>query len=165
VEKIGNNMANKKITLFFVLFLLILFTVSIEPVVAQFGAPGADAPPPSPEPPLVPLSPTLPRSPLEGLRKAAESAGLKKIGGAEQTLAVFAGRILGGVLALVGLVFLGMMVYGGVSWMIARGNEQEVTKSKDIITSAIIGFIVAALGYVVTNFVFNLLQVAALGGG
>jgi len=45
------------------------------------------------------------------------------------------------------------MIYGGFIWMIARGNEGEVTKAKDLIQAAIIGLVVVLAAYAITQFI------------
>ena len=47
------------------------------------------------------------------------------------------GRIIRIFLTFLGIIFLGFMIYGGYIWMLARGNEQEITRAKDIIKNAI----------------------------
>ncbi|HBF67608.1 MAG TPA: hypothetical protein DDW36_04255, partial [Candidatus Magasanikbacteria bacterium] len=71
------------------------------------------------------------------------------------------GRILGGILALVGILFFALMIYGGIRWMLSRGNTQEVEGAKETVVSAIIGLIVVSLGYVLTQFIFSVIQGAA----
>ncbi|MBI5022712.1 MAG: hypothetical protein HZC05_00905 [Candidatus Magasanikbacteria bacterium] len=58
-------------------------------------------------------------------------------------------------LALVGVIFLLLMVYGGYTWMIARGDETEATKAKDTITMAAIGMAVVLIAYVITYFILS----------
>lgn len=67
-------------------------------------------------------------------------------------------------LALVGVIFLLLMVYGGYTWMIARGDDTEATKAKDTITMASIGMAVVLIAYVITYFILSYaLQSAELG--
>lgn len=63
------------------------------------------------------------------------------------------GVVVGAMLAFVGIVFLILMIYGGVVWMFAQGNEQEVTKAKGLIFSAIIGLIIVLGAYAITAYV------------
>ncbi|MBU0619474.1 MAG: hypothetical protein ABII94_01395 [Patescibacteria group bacterium] len=58
-------------------------------------------------------------------------------------------------LSLLGVVFLLLMLYGGYLWMTARGNEQEVEKAKNIITSAVIGMLIVIGSYAITYFIFK----------
>lgn len=61
------------------------------------------------------------------------------------------------VLALIGVIFLVLMIYAGYNWMIARGEEEKVEKAKDTITRAIIGLIIVVGAYAIWGFVFNYL--------
>jgi len=58
-------------------------------------------------------------------------------------------------LALIGVIFLALMLYAGYNWMIARGEEEKVTKAKDTITRAIIGLIIVVGAYAIYNFIFT----------
>ncbi|MBD3311356.1 MAG: hypothetical protein GF349_02565 [Candidatus Magasanikbacteria bacterium] len=68
------------------------------------------------------------------------------------------GSIINGALTLVGLVFLVLMVYAGYLWMTARGNEEQVEKSKKIITASIIGLVIVVSAYAITTFVTSRFQ-------
>jgi len=48
-------------------------------------------------------------------------------------------RVINLALSLLGLASMIMLLYAGVKWFLARDNEEEVTKAKDIIKGAIIG--------------------------
>ncbi|MEK7508917.1 MAG: hypothetical protein AAB568_03645 [Patescibacteria group bacterium] len=72
-----------------------------------------------------------------------------------------AGRYINGALALLGVVFLVLLVYGGYIWMIARGEEAEVTKAKDTIKMAVIGLIIVLAAYAITYYVVSTLSVSS----
>ncbi len=63
------------------------------------------------------------------------------------------GTIIKGALSLVGTIFLILTVYAGYLWMTASGNEEQVTKAKDIVTQAIIGLAITLGAYAITTFV------------
>lgn len=63
------------------------------------------------------------------------------------------GNFIGSALTLVSLLFLILMVYAGIRWMVARGNEEAVTKARNTILGAIIGLIITVSGYAITNLV------------
>ena len=91
---------------------------------------------------------------LQGLKKTAQEIGYK---GSDSTnppaLPQTIGKLIGGLLAFIGVIFLGLMIYGGYTWMMARGNEQEATKAKDMIRNAIIGLIIVLAAYGITTIV------------
>jgi len=89
-----------------------------------------------------------------GLNATANEAGIPMSGTVQGTI----GTVLGVVLSFVGVLFLILMIYGGIIWMIARGNEQEVTKAKNIIIAAIVGIIIVASAYAITKLVFGMFQ-------
>jgi len=63
------------------------------------------------------------------------------------------GKIVGAGLAFIGVLFLILMIYGGFTWMLARGNEQEVTRAEDLIYSAVIGLVIVLAAYAITAYV------------
>lgn len=57
--------------------------------------------------------------------------------------------------ALLALIFLVMMLYGGYNWMTAMGDDEKVTKAKDTIIASVIGVIILLSGYAITTFVIT----------
>ncbi len=80
-------------------------------------------------------------------------------------IAVFIGTyVIQPVLGLLGLLFLCLMIYAGVLWMTATGNEKKVQKAKDIMVAAVIGATIIVAAYAVTNAVFNGLTTGSISG-
>lgn len=73
-------------------------------------------------------------------------------------------KIITTVLSLLGIIFVILMIYAGYLWMMAQGNEDQVSKAKGIITTAIIGLIIIVAAYSITYFVFKALGNASTGG-
>ncbi len=67
------------------------------------------------------------------------------------TLAEKIGRFIAISTTFLGVIFLGLMIYAGATWMMARGNEQEVEKAKNIIIYAVIGLAVVLAAYALTK--------------
>lgn len=57
------------------------------------------------------------------------------------------------ILGLLGIVFLGLAIYGGFLWMTAGGKIDQVKHSKDLLAQAVIGLVVVLLAYAITFFV------------
>lgn len=57
-------------------------------------------------------------------------------------------------LRVLGTITILLMLYGGWTWLWARGNEEDITKAKDIIRGAIIGLLIILASYGLTQFVF-----------
>lgn len=96
-----------------------------------------------------------------GLRQTAGQAYTGSPGSDEQQIAdagaitdfpAAIGRVVGAVLAFVGVIFMVLMIYGGFTWMMARGNEQEVSKAKSLIEAAVVGLIIVLMAYSLTEF-------------
>ncbi len=59
------------------------------------------------------------------------------------------------VLSVAGLVFLAIMFYAGLRWMTARGNEEFISKAKEAMFGALIGFILVTISYGASAFIFS----------
>ena len=56
-------------------------------------------------------------------------------------------------LSIVGLLFFILIFYGGFNWMAARGNEQQIEKSKNTVIAAFIGLAIVLGAYAITALV------------
>lgn len=74
------------------------------------------------------------------------------------TPAQMLGQIVGVALSLLGIIFLVLMIYGGFTWMTARGDEQKVTNAKDVIINAAIGAIIVFSAYVISSYIITFLS-------
>ena len=83
------------------------------------------------------------------LNSIAGKAGVADNGSVEGISSI----VIKTVLSITGLIFLILMVYAGMLWMTARGDEGQVDKSKEIIQAAIIGLAVTVSAYAITVFV------------
>ncbi|MFH0956080.1 MAG: hypothetical protein V1801_02625 [Candidatus Falkowbacteria bacterium] len=104
---------------------------------------------------------------LPQLVLAADNAALKKLQtvgstegpfvdiGSEWAISQIIGVVIQAALALVGTIFLVLMIHAGYNWMTARGDEEKVTKAKDTITRAIIGLIIVVGAYAIQAFVIS----------
>ena len=72
-------------------------------------------------------------------------------------------RIINVALGFLGVLFLGLIIYGGYMWMTAAGMEDRVSKAKKIISASIIGVVIIMLSYAITYFVFDQLFLATVG--
>lgn len=67
------------------------------------------------------------------------------------------GRIIGAAFSLIGVIFLLLLIYGGLLWMTSRGNEEIVKRAKELIISAVIGLLIVIAGYAISTFVISVL--------
>jgi hypothetical protein len=73
----------------------------------------------------------------------------------ELSISRIAGTGVNVFLSLLGIIFVVLMLYGGFLWMTGRGNEERLTKSKELIQAAIIGLIIIMAAYAISYFVFS----------
>jgi len=62
-----------------------------------------------------------------------------------------------GLLIMIGAFFLLQMIYGGWLWMSARGNDQQVEKSKHIILNSLIALGIIIGAKIIAEIVYRLL--------
>lgn len=85
------------------------------------------------------------------LDKAALTVG----GYRTNTIEGVIGIVISSALALVGVIFLVLTVYGGYIWMTARGDEGSVEKAKGTISRSVIGLVIVLAAYAITYFVID----------
>ncbi len=88
-----------------------------------------------------------------GLDQLDNAVGQKTNVGLQKELTPAVSTIVTTALSLVGTIFLLLTIYGGIRWMLARGDEAEIEKGKEIIKAAIIGLIIVMMAYAITAFV------------
>ncbi len=66
------------------------------------------------------------------------------------------------LLAVVGIIAVVMLIYGGIRYIISGGDQKKVTDAKNTILYAIIGLIISLLSYAIINFVLNSLTNGAI---
>lgn len=69
--------------------------------------------------------------------------------------AVIIGGVIQAILGLLGIVFLAFMIYAGITWLTAQGDDQKALKAKKIIEEAIVGLIIVIAAYAITYFIVN----------
>lgn len=57
------------------------------------------------------------------------------------------------ILTLTGILFMGLIVYGGYLFVTAHGEEEQITKGKKIIIASIVGIVIVLMSYSITLFI------------
>jgi hypothetical protein len=101
------------------------------------------------------------QTPVEtGLTTAAQEGGLVTEEEAETAAAELAqvkiGQVISAVIALVGVLFMIVIIYGGILWMTAGGNAEQMKKARAYLVQAAIGLVFVGLAYAITNYIINL---------
>jgi type IV secretory pathway VirB2 component (pilin) len=70
-------------------------------------------------------------------------------------------NIIDAALGISGVLALIAFVYGGILWMVSRGDQAMVSKGKNVMIWAVWGLVVIFASYAILEFVFG----ALYGGG
>lgn len=95
-----------------------------------------------------------------GLAQVGEGLGMPAT-----DIRLIVARIIRVALGLLGIVVLGLILYGGYVWMTAGGNEDNIATAKKILFNAVIGLAIILSAFTIVSFVINQLVGATTGGG
>jgi len=62
------------------------------------------------------------------------------------------------LLMIAGIVAVGYVIYGGVSYTISQGTPEKTVAARTIILNGLIGLVIAALAVVIVNLVGNIVM-------
>jgi hypothetical protein len=91
--------------------------------------------------------------------------------GQGQPTSLFAGgdalipRIINLMLFIVGILAIVFLIFGGIRYVISGGDKGKVDAAKNTILYAIVGLVVAILGYAVVNWVIGVIGNGGGAGG
>ncbi|MBI2436355.1 MAG: hypothetical protein HYV41_01250 [Candidatus Magasanikbacteria bacterium] len=85
------------------------------------------------------------------------------LGGAD--IRVIIVKIINVALGLLGIVALGIVLYGGYMYMTAGGNEERVNTAKKILINGTIGLVIILSSFAITKFLLDKLGAATCVGG
>jgi len=88
-----------------------------------------------------------------GLTETSAGAGYDKT--KQGDIYKLVGKGVSAFLSVIAILFFAMMLYAGIRWMTARGNEELVGKAKTALTAAIIGICITVAAYAISAFVFG----------
>ena len=76
-------------------------------------------------------------------------------GSAKQDLPDVITTIINVMLFIAGALAVIMIIYGGIRYITAHGDEKQVKVAKDTIVYSVTGLIIAILAYALVTFIFN----------
>jgi hypothetical protein len=77
------------------------------------------------------------------------------VGDGESNLVEWITTMLQWLIALAGIVAAAVLIFNGFMYITASGDEGKIQKATKGITYAIIGLIIAAIAFLIVNFVVN----------
>lgn len=92
---------------------------------------------------------------MQLLNQLAIGAKIDKVGDGSNSLVDNITTIITVVIAMLGILAVIVIVIGGIGYMTSSGDTQKVKKAKDTILYGIIGLIIAALAFVIVQFVIS----------
>ncbi len=99
----------------------------------------------------------------------AQNFGLNEVGNeialVDGDPRVIAARIIRVALGFLGIIALGIVLYGGFVWMTSAGNEEKIATAKKILTNGLIGLVIIIMAFGITQYVLNTLIGVLSGGG
>ncbi len=95
----------------------------------------------------------LPNFCLAAVNVGAEYAD--KIGLGKDDPRVIAARIVQIALGFIGIVTVGIIIYGGWLWMTSGGNEEKILVAKRVLKNAIIGLIIILSAFAIVSFIIS----------
>lgn len=66
------------------------------------------------------------------------------------------GTLVNTLLYVIGALAVVIIIAGGIMYVVSNGDQNNITKAKNIITYAIVGLIVAFCAYAIVNWVLNI---------
>ena len=94
----------------------------------------------------------------EGLRQVGQVTGFF-----QQDPRLILAKIVRIALGFIGLIAIIIVLYGGFLWMTAKGNEEQVTKAKKVLTNGFIGLVIILMSYSFVSFIIGRLTGRGVG--
>ena len=92
---------------------------------------------------------------LDQLKAAGGASGANIAGSGPADPRIIAAIIIRSVLALIGIVFVVLVLYAGFLWMTAAGEEDKISKAKKLLYDGVIGLVIILSAYSITYFIFK----------
>ncbi len=90
-----------------------------------------------------------------GIRQVAEGGGYVDSGLENLSVARMIARVITAILGFLGIFFFLLTLYAGLTWMLSRGNSQDIEKAKKTLQNALFGLIIVIVSYSLTSFIMK----------
>lgn len=107
---------------------------------------------------FVPFTKIMAQVSDEFVKTAAGPNGANlNVNDATVAIPVVVGSVISVTLSFVGTIFFVFIIYSGLQWMTAGGEEEKITKAKTRIINSSVGLAITAAAYFVTWFISSLM--------
>jgi len=65
------------------------------------------------------------------------------------------GKVINFALGFLGVIAVGIILFGGFKWMTAAGNEDKVSEAKKLLGAGVVGLIIILAAWAVATFIIN----------
>lgn len=69
------------------------------------------------------------------------------------------GKVFSAVLPIVGMLFVALLIYGGIQYITSMGNPQKLKNAQGIMTSAVIGLVIVLAAFAIKALIAKILNV------
>lgn len=107
------------------------------------------------ESPKVYLAVTALQKAKDKLGVIGKDTGLGTIQSGDAGLYAKIAAVINILLGFAGVIAAILIIVAGTRWIMAGGNEEEITKAKNTIKSAVMGILIVLAAYVIVNFVVS----------
>lgn len=91
----------------------------------------------------------------QGIKGSVDSLSVVGKSTGKTDLPTMIGNIINVLLGTLGIVFVGLVIYAGILYMTASGDNDKVKKAKTLLTQAVIGMIIIVAAYSISAFVIG----------
>ena len=64
-------------------------------------------------------------------------------------------NVVNSILYVAGIIAVVMLIFGGIRFMVSRGDKDKVQKAKNTVIYAIIGLVLVIFSYAIVNFIVS----------
>ena len=65
------------------------------------------------------------------------------------------------ILTIIGILFMCLIIYAGIKWMTASGDNEKVKKARDLIIKSVIGLVIIIVAYSLSYFIVDVILKSA----
>ncbi len=81
----------------------------------------------------------------------------EELGLGDEDPRVIVAKVIRFFIGFLGIVAVGLIMYGGWLYMTSEGDEEQLTRAKNVIQSAVIGLIIILSAFAIATFILNML--------
>ncbi|MCF7794851.1 hypothetical protein K9M50_00615 [Patescibacteria group bacterium] len=92
-------------------------------------------------------------NPVDRLKNVGSGDNGAYVEANELTLSTIIGQGVNILLSFLGIIFIILIILAGYHWMMAGGNEEQITKAKNSLKSSLIGLLIVVGAYAVWRLI------------